>query len=137
MLPLNSRDLNADAVRNSRALSDLLSPLGIHLLFLIAYAGVWLVLVEIGGNASFGSSEFFWTALSAGWIELFVPLVWLLVALNLIRWWIQRRQELVRRTLVWDSLLWLGVGLVALFLSSTTRAWLIPRHTVGEPTPSS
>jgi hypothetical protein len=100
-------------------------------LFLFAYAGLFFLLAWLSGRADFFSNEFFWLVLGAGWIAYFVLPLWLLVAINLIRWWYQRRGELVRRTLVWDSLLWLGVLILGLFLRATTRAWLIPPRTTA------
>jgi hypothetical protein len=95
-----------------RRLAELLLPLGVHALFLIVYTLIFWVLgfllvepITLDSPSPSVDVEF-----AAGmWLLGVVAPLWLIVAALLIWWWRQHRRELVKRTVAWDSLLWLGL----------------------------
>jgi hypothetical protein len=62
----------------------------------------------------------------AGWLYLAGGLIWVLGLVGVITWWLQRRQELVRRTVMLDSLLWLGPWLLLFLPWERTRRIVVP-----------
>lgn len=74
-----------------------------------------------------GFDKAFWIFYFAvAWIVFVCGFVWLIVLVNLIRWWHQARKGLVSRVVAWDCLLWLGPALVLLLPWRRTRQLLVP-----------
>jgi hypothetical protein len=112
-----------------RHLRELLWPLSIHLVALVVYAGIVIVLFGESNWDPFSDSNSGWSIhaiVVAGWLWFAGGLMWLLRLLNLIRFWLQRRQRLVPTTLVFDSLLWLGPWLGLLLVRKRSRRLIVP-----------
>jgi hypothetical protein len=113
---------------------DLALALGVHALAFAAYAAIDLTLAYVSGWDPFVSNSG-WSILAiviASWLYLAGGLVWVLALIGVITWWLQGRQPIVRRTVVLDSLLWLGPWLLLFFPWKRTRRVIVPRRaTIG------
>jgi hypothetical protein len=105
----------------------------IHAVALVVYAAIVVVLVLESHWDPLSDSNSGWSTLAivvASWLWFAGGVMWLLWLLNLIRWWLQRRRGLARRTLVFDSLLWLGPWLVLLLSWRRSRRLIVPGEAV-------
>jgi hypothetical protein len=119
----------AAARPRARHLRELLSSLSIHAVTLVVYAAIVVVLVLESHWDPLSDSNSGWSTIAivvASWLWFAGGVMWLLWLLNLIRWWLQRRQGLASRTLVFDSLLWLGPWLVLLLPWRRSRRLIVP-----------
>ncbi len=117
-----------------RRAGDLLWPLALHSLFFVLYAvAVFFATIWAANSFTLDSSdtEFGDALFVAGWLTFVAGPIWLVLGGFLIRWWRQQRQGLVRRTIAWDSLLWLGVFLLLFLPWKKTRRLLIPPRKSG------
>jgi hypothetical protein len=116
--------------QDGRKMRELLPPLGVHALFGIAYTAIFMALVGLLVFSSFtitsSSASFDAELLALLWLGLVVAPIWLIFAALLTWWWRQGRQGLVKRTLAWDALLWLGLWVAFLLAWKRTRAFLVP-----------
>jgi hypothetical protein len=137
-----SLDDGARRRQSARKAGELLGPLGVHVVFLIVYTLIWFGLGYLwqrsllpGTLDSKNETSAVAELVAAGWLELVVLPIWFIVAALLVWWWRQKRQRLVRRTLAWDSLLWLGFALAFLVTWKRTRPFLVPPkpNMIGAP----
>jgi hypothetical protein len=112
-----------------RRVGSLSLGLAVHACFALVY----LLLVAAIGDVSsqilsLGTAALTWVIL-LGWLFFVCGSVWLIVLVNLIRWWRQGRTGLVSSTVAWDLLLWLGPFLAVLVRRDRTRTLLVPGPT--------
>jgi hypothetical protein len=115
---VSNADLGEKAApeRHGGRRQELLRSLCVHVLALIVYGVLVLAVVWVANWDPFGSNSG-WSTLAivvAGWLWLAGGTLWLVRLVNLTRCSLQGRQGLARRTLAFDSLLWLGPGLILL-----------------------
>ena len=119
--------------KSRRAAGELLRPLGLHAALLIAYLGIFsLVLSLTASSFSVDSTAFGAAIFLAAWALFVMIPAWIVLAVCLYVWWRQGREGLVRRALIWDSLLWLGVFLLLLLPWPKNRRVLIPPRPEAE-----
>jgi hypothetical protein len=110
-----------------RTAGELVRPLGLHAALLIAYLGIFSLILDLTARSfSLDSTAFGAAIFLAAWMLFVMVPTWIVLAVALYAWWRQGRQGLVRRALIWDSLLWLGVFLLLLLPWRKNRRVLIP-----------
>jgi hypothetical protein len=126
---MSSIDVSQVAARvHKRRGRDLAFALCVHTLALVVYAAIVIVLFAESNWDPFVSNSG-WSTLAvvvAGWLSLGGGLVWVLGLVGVITRWLQGRAELVRRTVILDSLLWLGPWLLLFLPWKRTRRIIVP-----------
>lgn len=100
--------------------------LAVHVCFFLAYVALLPAIGDVSSQISdFTAAAFTWFFASL-WLIFVCGGMWLIVLVNLIRWWRQGRTGLVSSTLAWDLLLWLGPFFALLLPWRPARTLLVP-----------
>jgi hypothetical protein len=103
--------------------------LAIHAGFVLVYLALVVAIADVASQIGDLTTAAFTAALPFYWLFFFGGSVWLIVLVNLIRWWRQGRTRLVSSTVAWDLLLWLGPFLALLVRWDLARTLLVPSPT--------
>jgi hypothetical protein len=125
-----------EAWHRQRRVSDLSLGLAVHACFVVVYLALIVAMGDVSEllfPTDLTGTAFTWL-LSTAWLFFVCGSVWLIVLVNLIRWWRQGRTGLLSSTVAWDLLLWLGPFLALLVRWGRARALLVPSPSGPPPT---
>ena len=129
---------NAPTGRGSRRRAELVYAIVVHVVALAVYAAVVVTLVWVSDWDPL-ATNYGWSVVAIGvasWLVFAGGTVWLLRLVNLVRWWLQGRDGLVRRTITFDFLLWLGPWIGLLYPWKRSRRLIVPRRQLPPRTPA-